>query len=170
MTECTLLSDRMVDVAHGRSGWTADDEAHMVACPDCTAEWALVQHGARLGTAVGDGLAADHVATRVLAELRRPAPARVPWLRRHWQWLALPIAAALALMVWQGPAVGPGDDAGVTVAVSPELLPELELLDASELETLFDLLPASEGPVGDIGGLGDLDEGELQAILHSMEG
>lgn len=169
MTECTLLSDRMVDVAHGRSGWTSDDEAHLTTCPDCTAEWVLVQRGARLGIAVGDGLVADHVATRVLAELGRPAPARVPWLR-HWRWLALPIAAALALMIWQGPATGPGDHAGVTVAVSPELLPELELLDASELETLFDVLPASEVPVGDVGGLGDLDEEELQAMLHLMEG
>ena len=58
----------------------------------------------------------------------------------------------------------------MTVASSQGLLPELEGLDSSDLESLLDVLPATESPVGDARGLGDMDEDELQAMLRSMEG
>lgn len=169
MTDCTLLSDRMIAVAHGRGGWTDEDQAHMAACPDCSAEWSLVQRGAQLGIAVGEGLPVEFLATRVLAELRKPVPARFPGLRA-WRWAALPIAAALAMMVWRGqpPATEPG--AVMTVASSQGLLPELEGLESSDLESLLDVLPATESPVGDARGLGDMDEEELQTMLRSLEG
>ena len=169
MTDCTLLSDRMIAVAHGRAGWTAEDRAHLAACPGCSAEWSLVQRGARLGIAVGERLPAEFLATRVLAELRKPAPARFPRLRA-WRWVALPMAAALAMLVWRGQPSGTEPAAVVTVASSQGLLPELEGLDSSDLESLLDALPATESPIGDVRGLGDLDEDELQAMLRSMEG
>lgn len=169
MIDCTLLSDRMIAVAHGRAVWTAEDRAHLAACPDCSGEWSLVQRGARLGIAVGQELPAELLATRVLAELRKPAPARFPRLRT-WRWVALPIAAALAVMVWRGQPPAPEPAAGVTVASSQGLLPELEGLESSDLESLLDVLPATESPVGDARGLGDLDEDELQTMLRSLEG
>ena len=169
MTDCTLLSDRMIAVAHGRAGWAAGDEAHLAACQACAAEWRLVQRAARLGINVGTELPADFVATRVLAELRQPVPAGWPW-RRAWRWLALPMAAAAALVVWRGRSPLPEESIGATVVASQGLLPELEFLDASELDSLLDVLPATDAPVGDVGGLGDLDEDELQAMLRLMEG
>ena len=169
MTDCTLLSDRMIAVAHGGAAWTDEDGAHMAACPDCSAEWSLVQRGAQLGVAIGEGLPAELLATRVLAELRKPAPARFPRLRA-WRWAALPLAAALAMMVWRGQPPATEQGTVMTVASSQGLLPELEGLDSSDLESLLDVLPATESPVGDARGLGDMDEDELQAMLRSMEG
>lgn len=170
MSDCTGLSDRMVSVAHGKAGWAPADLVHLRDCPDCAGEWDLVQRGARLGERATETLVPEFMATRVLAELRRPSPSRAParWLA-GWRWLALPVAAAAALMVWRG-TDRPSIPVGVEVAAVESLLPELEDLQADELESLLEAVPASSAPTGDVGGLGDLDEGELQAMLRSLEG
>lgn len=168
MSECTRLSDRMVPVAHGWAAWGPAEREHLERCSHCASEWALVQVGARLGMEIEASLPADFMATRVLAGLRR-RDTRVSAWGRAARWLALPFAAAAALMLWRGTGA-PEMVGSVPFAAAEVLLPELEDLEPDELEALLEAVPASGIPVGGGGGLGDLDEQELQAMLRSMEG
>ncbi len=53
MIQCDGLSDRMPEVALGRSTWRAvRSRLHLDACPDCQAEWRLVQTTSRLGASL----------------------------------------------------------------------------------------------------------------------
>jgi len=174
MTECRLLSERMAAVAHQRGTWSPDQERHLVACADCQAEWRLMQAAARLGQDLEQTFPADVMATRVMASLRQPAPRLIR--PRAWRWLAVPAAAAaaIAFLMLPGPASSPTSDrpAGSTVtAEAGALLPELEQLGTTELESVLQLLPAVQGDdVEDIHNYNDMTEDELEGILRSLEG
>ena len=174
MTECRLLSERMAAVAHRRGTWAPDDERHLVSCADCEAEWRLIQAGARLGQDLEQAFPADAMAGRVLASLRQPAPRLLR--PRAWRWLVVPAAAAaaIAFVMLPGPSSSPTGDrpAGSTVtAEASALLPELEELGTTELQSVLQLLPAVQGDdVEDIHNYNDMTEDELEGILRSLEG
>jgi hypothetical protein len=173
MTECALLSERMVAVAHRRATWSPDEAAHLAACGDCRAEWRLVQAGAQLGRDLERTFPAEMMATRVMASLRQPAPRPLP--ARAWRWLAAPaaVAAAIALMLLRGPSSPLAGDRTPRPTVSAEagaLLPELEELGTTELESVLQLLPSVDTPVEDIHNYNDMTEDELEGVLGSLEG
>jgi hypothetical protein len=173
MTGCALLSERMAVVAHRRGTWSPDEEAHLAACGDCLSEWRLIQAGARLGHDLDQSFPADMMATRVMASLRQPAPRLLR--PRVWRWLAVPAAAAaaIALVMWRGPSSPPAGDRTSRPMVSAEangLLPELEELGTTELESVLQLLPAVEDGVDDIHNYNDMTEDEVETILRSLEG
>src|SRR4030095_3266183 len=91
---CEQLSDRMPAVARDEE-WTAEERAHLGACADCSAEWALIRSTRALGADVVADLNAHHVTERVLGRLR--AARAVAGERRRWLAVAgLAAAAALA--------------------------------------------------------------------------
>jgi hypothetical protein len=172
MSECTRLSDRMIAVAHGRAAWSADETAHFSECPDCLAEWQVVQRGAVLGAEVGRTLPADFIATRVVAGLRTGGAGwwqgfRLP----QWRWLALPVVAAVSLALVVLPrGSGMPDSAAVAVEVADAgILPELDGLEESELESVLELLPAGEVRE-EIRSFDDLTADEVRRVLTSLEG
>ena len=168
MTECTQLSDRMAAVAHGPADWSPQEVAHLAGCPDCAAEWRVMRAGALIGAEVAQTLPADFLATRIVAAVKAGRRARPWWARLRW--LALPAAAAAAvvLMVWPGGT--PRDRTGPGAAVAEfQVLPELEGLDASALESVLELLPASDRPL-EIRGFEELSDDEVTRLLNSLEG
>src|SRR5580765_2614028 len=106
MSTCTALSDRMPDVALGRSRWTEDEARHLASCADCRAEWALVAAASRLGASLPAPPDPAVTGARVLARLAAE-PARPRAMSRLWLAAGLAAAAAVALVVWMGRG-GPG--------------------------------------------------------------
>jgi hypothetical protein len=118
MSICTELSDRMPDVALGRSAWTETEQRHLAECADCRAEWALVSGASRLGSTLP---ATDPaiVSTVLLARLARE---RERTRARIGLWSAAGLAAAAAVIValWTG-AVGVLGRNGVGAGATPRV-------------------------------------------------
>ena len=104
MTTCTLLSDRMPEVALGRARWTADEERHLAACADCRAEWTLVAAASGLGAQLPP-VDPERTAALVTERIRHER------IRSHVRFrrvalltglAGLAAAAVLALAVWAG--------------------------------------------------------------------
>jgi len=124
MTDCTHLSDRMPDVALGRSRWTAAEERHLAVCADCRAEWTIVSAARRLGSALPAPGDPAVTAARVLGRI---ADERTRGRTRARVWMAAGLAAAAALAVivgsrqpsGSGPAAGSTRDVPVATAPAP---------------------------------------------------
>ena len=124
MTDCTHLSDRMPDVALGRSRWTAAEERHLAVCADCRAEWTIVSAARRLGSALPAPGDPAVTAARVLGRI---ADERTRGRTRARVWMAAGLAAAAALAVivgsrqpsGSGPAAGSTPDGPVATAPAP---------------------------------------------------
>ncbi len=99
MSVCTDLSDRMPDVALGRSHWTADEERHLATCAECRAVWAIVSAASRLDPRIPMTRTPEDIAGRVL-ELLRTERAAVRGTRRAWTAAGLAAAAAVVLVMW----------------------------------------------------------------------
>jgi hypothetical protein len=196
MSVCTSLSDRMPDVALGRSRWTEEEARHLASCADCRAEWAVVHAVERLGaslpSAPDPGLTAARVRERLAAgRARRRARTRA------LAGAGLAAAAALTLAVWPGrgrptapsvartrvpgavPAVpAPAPSSGGRAATDPGVhdgpelpLPELDSLPADALDSMLRVLdePIARAD-GDDAPLGDTGDQELEHALLGLEG
>jgi hypothetical protein len=172
MSGCARLSDRMPEVVHGRSRWTPDEAAHLAGCADCRRELALVQATVALGRKAPRltdpaGLAATVERRLAGARMRRRDGTR--------RIAGLAAAAALLIVVWgrwpERPARTAAGSAGSPAqALVP--LPELELLDPAELDSLLQRMemPSSGSSTLDAPGLGDLEDTELEQVLDTWEG
>ena len=174
MTTCEQLSDRMPAVARHEASWSADEQAHLAACPDCQAEWELVSVATDLGADVAGDLDVHHVTERVLGRLRADRHGRSR--RMGWAVTGIAAAAAVMLAVWAGrpgQPLGPVSHRPVGVDVAQLPLPELDSLGTPELEAVLQSLDA---PIGtsvetvDSTGLDSLDTPELQQVLDGLEG
>jgi hypothetical protein len=171
MSGCTRLSDRMPEVVHARSRWTPEEAAHLASCAECRRELALVQAAATLGRKaprMGDPAALAATIERRLAgaRTRRIGVQRIA---------GLAAAAAVLLMVWtqwpERPIPNlPGSARSAAQALVP--LPELELLDPAELDSLLQRMemPSAGSSTLDAPGLGDLEDTELEQVLATWEG
>jgi hypothetical protein len=197
MTQCERLSDRMPDVALGRSDWTPEEREHLEACADCQAEWALVRLTGRLGAGLVPPSDPEAVSAAVL---RRLASYRAGSSRRR-AWLAAGLAAAAAVIIVvripraadrsnppiPGVAVNPPGRPSSATPPAPSTLPapavanadakvlplpELDDLQASELESILGSLddPSSAAPSLDGSGLDEFDDHELEQVLEAWEG
>ena len=169
MSGCARLSDRMPEVVHGRSRWTPDEAAHLAGCADCRGELALVQATVAMGRKAPRltdpaGLAAT--VERRLAGARRR---RRDGTRRI---AGLAAAAALLVMVWGRWPERPAATAAGSPAQALVPLPELELLDPAELDSLLQRMemPSAGSSTLDAPGLGDLEDTELEQVLATWEG
>ena len=171
MPECTVLSDRIPDVAAGRDSWSPADQRHLAECADCAAEWQLVRAAGALGQQLGyapDAAALSGVVLSRVAAFRDGASVR---RRRSWVAAAMAAAAAIALVVWGGrtdtrPA--PAAPPAATVQ-SAALVPELDSLDAGELRDVLDAFdaPLSERMIFGPPTIGDLSDQELERVLRA---
>lgn len=96
MIQCDGLSDRMPEVALGRSTWRADEQAHLDACPDCQAEWRLVQTTSRLGASLPPLRSPEVMTAGILGRL---SGERAVARSRRWTWMAAGLAAAAAIVL-----------------------------------------------------------------------
>jgi len=164
MTDCILLSDRMPAVAQGEAQWSAVDEAHLAACPDCAAEWAIVRQAAASGRKVVHAIDSSRMTDRVLAGLRVPEAS--PVTRRPFKWavpLALAAGLALVLLRLRVPEVPPVAETTVL-----SLLPEAETLSDADLESLLRLIPVADP--ADPGVTETLTDEEITQMLQDLEG
>jgi hypothetical protein len=172
MTDCERLSDRMPEVAMGRAAWTADEAAHLASCAECGAEWELVLAARRLEARAP----AVDVAAISAGLQRRLAGQRTGGRRSRWIWAAGSAAAAAAAAIALGVTGGrdPAPETAPDVAVEAEPLvplPELEGLEAAQLDTLLRALD------GSLAGTASPDttmpaevDAELEWILATWEG
>jgi hypothetical protein len=174
MTTCEQLSDRMPAVARHEASWSAEEQAHLAACPDCQAEWDLVSVVTGLEADVVSDLDVHHVTERVLGRLRADRQGRSR--RMGWAVTGIAAAAAVMLAVWAGrpgQRLGPVSHRPVGVDVAQLPLPELDSLGTPELEAVLQSLDA---PIGtsvetvDSTELDSLDTPELQQVLDGLEG
>jgi len=171
MSECTRLSDRIPEVALGRAHWTPDQAAHLRGCPACRAELALVQATIGLGRRaprLSDPEALVSAVERRLVQGR----GRRAWIGRMG---GLAAAAVLLLAVWTRWPAEPSRTAATTprsagAALVP--LPELELLEPAELDSLLERMeaPLAGSSTLDAPSLGDLEDTELEQVLATWEG
>jgi hypothetical protein len=125
MIPCTELSDRMPDVAHGRSRWTAAEEHHLAACDSCRAEWELATTAVRLGATLpppGDPVLVTALMIERLNREREILQRRL----RIWTLAGLAAAAAVIIAIWTSAATGAlrgGASAAPRVASAPATAP-----------------------------------------------
>lgn len=171
MSVCESIRDRMPDVLHRTTDWSADEAAHLAACRACAGEWAIVARAATLHADLR--VDADAVAARVLARLRATprrtfrAPFRIPV--RYTFASLLAAAAVLAIILLprgpRSPAMAVGDTAQVAI------LPELDGLDSTQLAAVLRSLGPTVGDAAPgVPHLGDLTEAELEQLLASERG
>jgi hypothetical protein len=170
MSPCEQLSDRMPGVATA-ADWTADERAHLASCPDCSAEWELVQAARGLGVGVAGDLNAHHVTERVLGRLRAD---RTAGRTRRWGYALAGLAAAAAVVVAvsSGPVGRPYAGQRVDVAANL-MLPELDSLRAPELEALLLTMdrPVDENSIDLVPPLpSDLEGEDVDGVLEALEG
>jgi anti-sigma factor RsiW len=182
MTICEGLSDRMPAIAAGRGDWTAEERAHLDACADCRAEWALVEAVQGIGGSVAPRIEPAAMSTAVLARVREAEHADRRRATTRWAltWGSLAAAAALTLVVLFG---GP-DPAGPEVATVPTVesatdvafqvpLPELDGAEPEELQAVLDGLevPLGESSTLDDGLPGDdVTQQDMERVLRAWEG
>jgi hypothetical protein len=180
MMDCARLSDRMPDVALGRSPWSPEEADHLSACAGCQEEWKLVRLAGGLGEGLRAGLDPATIATTVL---QRVASDRHRAVQRRWSVAGLAAAATIALGVWYGrgqPGQSLPTPAGVPVATAPSArvtelaipLPELDQLQEPELDSLLQTIspPLTSGSTLEEPSMGDLDDQELEEVLSTWEG
>ena len=173
MIDCEPMQDRMPDVAHGRAVWTETETAHLVHCADCALEWRIVQAGKLLDDDVG--VVPERVAQSVSRRLQdREGSGRVVG-RLRWRGSAIGLfaaAASIALVVGvvQHDRSRPGVAGDTVVAVA--MLPELQVLDEGQLESVLRSLGPTAGDAtpGVLPHLEDLTDSELEQLLHSEGG
>ncbi len=192
-TPCTALSDRMPEIASGRSHWTEEEERHLASCAECRAEWAVVRAVQNLGTSL-PGPAAPTVVVARVRERLAAEHARKRIRARMFLGTGLAAAAALALVVrpWRSepePAPTPvpvasapspghpsGDTAVVATAQSASAAGELPIpeLDSLPVEALDSILHVLDEPFASAGGddapLDDGGDGALARALSGLEG
>jgi len=171
MSECTRLSDHIPDVALGRTSWTPDQAAHLRACADCSAELALVHATIAIGRKaprLSDPESMADTIGRRLAERH----SRRDWARPM---TGLAAAAVLLLAVWtrwptRPERAVPQPARAASQALVP--LPELELLEPAELDSLLERMeaPVAGSSTLDAPSLGDLEDTELEQVLATWEG
>ena len=172
MSECESIQDRIPLVANGAAEWNEAEAAHLASCPECSAEWRLIQTARRVGDSAARGVNPAHVSQAVLSRLaagRRAAR----WKTGGWI-VGLAAAAAVVLMVQVGNHRTDRATGAMTAAVETLHVPlaELERLDASQLESVLEGLdePLGSRAAPDTPHLGDLNDHQLERVLRSLEG
>jgi hypothetical protein len=180
MMDCARLSDRMPEVALGRTEWTPEEADHLATCAGCQQEWRLVRLAGGLGEELQAGPDPASVATVVL---QRVAAERHRVRQRRWSLTGLAAAATIALAVWYGGGqpgqnlpspgrmpVATAPSAGATELAIP--LSELDQLQEPELDSLLQTIspPLTSGSTLGEPSMGDLDDHELEEVLSTWEG
>ena len=176
MTDCGWLSDRIPAVVLGDAEWTPQEIQHLQECRACQQEWDVVRAASRLGQRREADIDTEALATSVLQRLRNERPA--PHVRRRtWAVSGLAAAAAIIMAIWAGsgrdPAATSRQNGSLAAAQLEIPLPELESLEAAELDTVLQAMDEPNNPRDPGDGepeLSDLDSDELERVLDTWEG
>lgn len=174
MTMCEALTDRMPEVAHGRSAWSGAEQDHLDSCAACRAEWALLS---RVG-ALGGGLAVDpaRVTAGVLQRVERERAVRrtAAWQSPAAQLVTLAAAAAILLAVVSRERV-PAPDAIPAIAETPASgvlqLAELDSAAPDELQAVLAVFDVPPDPATSLNGadLEGMTDSQVESALRSWE-
>ena len=175
MTDCGWLSDRIPAVVLGRAEWTPQELQHLQECRSCQEEWEVVRAAGRLAEGPEIVVDTDAVASRVIQRLRDEQE-RTHIRRRTWAVSGLAAAAAIIIAISTGniekPAATTHQNSPLATAQLEIPLPELESLQAAELDTVLQAM--DENNLRDSGDeepeLSDLNSDELQRVLDTWEG
>ena len=175
MTDCGWLSDRMPAVVLVRAEWTPQEIHHLRDCRACQEEWEVVRAGSHIGRSREAGMDTEAVAASVLQRLRDEQAG--PHVRRRtWAISGLAAAAAIIMAIWAGNERDPAGTIRQNGSLAAELeipLPELESLEATELDTVLQAMdePNNLRDPGDgEPELSDLNSDELERVLDTWEG
>ena len=172
MTGCDAMRERMPEVVHGRAEWAGSEAAHLASCADCELEWRIVRAGADL--AADTAIRAEPLAELVAQRLRESGSSGSVISRLPWRGgLIGLLAAAASVVLFVGiarhdrrrlPAAGD--------SVAAVILPELQGLDAGQLESVLRSMGPTAGDAtpGVLPHLEDLTDSELEQLLHSEGG
>ena len=171
MTDCEHLTDRMPEVALGRSAWTAEESAHLAACADCRAAWAIVRSATALGRDTAPALDTGALAAALQARLAADAGSRRR-SRRVWSSVAAGAAAAAVLVAVVSRSGAPPAPQIATEQPALVPLPELEGLETADLDTLLQTIdrPVAGASTLDASTLGEHEDGELEQVFATWEG
>jgi len=169
---CTQLSDRIPEVARGRSEWSTPEAEHLASCTACAAEWHLARAAQALARRGESLIVPDHVATGVVRRLRESPAGRVV---RRLRWAGVAVAAAAAMLLFVRTVSGPDSEPVAAVASAPApalFLPGLDSLSIDELETVLSSIdqPIEAVSTIDAPEWGVLDDHELELLLREWEG
>lgn len=164
---CRKLSDRMPLVAAGQTNWTDAEQTHLERCPDCCAEWSVVELTASV-TKLAPRPDPERVSAKVLDRLAGEPP--VPARTRLW-WLvggAAAAAAALSLAVlWPRESQPIGPQAAFQIPMT-----ELDSLTQEQLRLVLESIeePLETPMMNEVPSMMDLDDQQLERVLRSLEG
>jgi hypothetical protein len=170
MIDCAAMQDRMPEVARKAASWTDAEAAHLASCHDCALEWRVVRAG--VGLHADAVVAVDRIAEGVMTRLREEPSESIRIRQLPWRGSVIGLLAAAASMVLilsaprlQRPQSGSASDTASALAI----LPELQGLDDSELESVLRSLGPTAGDAtpGLVPHLEDLTDGELEQLLRS---
>lgn len=165
-----LDSDRLVELS--RKATVAEGEArHLAACTECRSELEMISAASRLGRGRLPALDPDRIASEVRRRLAAE-PSHRP-AARVW-WLGGLAAAAIAVFALRSAVTPVSDNPGPGVSPLPAMvsvLHELDELDEPELEAVLHSLPPAAGELDhvDMAPLSDLNTADLEQMLRSME-
>ena len=171
MTDCTRLSDRMPDVALGRSRWNPEETSHLAACDSCRSEWQLVQTASRLGRRLAETPADPRVAGAVVARLKAAHHAQNR--KRIWGVGGIAAAAAVAALLWTGSVPKRPSPTLRPPVVGLEIpLPELDSLQPAELNAVLQTMDQAgvEGSSAETPDPGDSNADDQETVLDYWEG
>jgi hypothetical protein len=176
MTDCGWLSDRIPAVVRGHAEWTPQEIQHLQECRACQQEWEVVRAASRLGQRREADIETEALATSVLQRLRHEGTASHV-RRRNWVVSGLAAAAAIIMAIWAGsgrdPAATSRQNGSLAAAQLEIPLPELESLEAAELDTVLQAMdePNNLRDPGDgEPELSELNSDELERVLDTWEG
>jgi hypothetical protein len=176
MTDCGWLSDRIPAVVLGDAEWTPQEIQHLQECRACQQEWEVVRAASRLGRRREAEIDTEALATSVLQRLRDERPASHV-RRRNWVVSGLAAAAAIIMAIWAGsgrdPAATSGQNGSLAATQLEIPLPELENLEAAELDTVLQAMDEPNNlrdPGEGEPELSDLNSDELERVLDTWEG
>jgi hypothetical protein len=165
---CSVLTDRMPDVALGSADWTAEEQEHLASCRECALEWQLVQRAGVLGNRIAAAVDPEAMAATVVDRLQHEA--RVLPFRRPGWWAAGLVAAAAVIVFLLGPFGDSNPTTGPSVDVV-WLVPELDSLETTELMVVLDSFdPDTPAGVLVVPFIDDLEDQELERVLRAWEG
>ena len=163
--------ERLTESAGAGRPWSEPEAAHLAGCADCRLELEMLAAARRLGASQLAGFDPARVSAAVRRRLDfegREAPTRAG--RRWMGWLTgLAAAAVIVFAVYTGMPKSPNRETRVVPLVS--VLPELDGLNAPELEEVLQSIPLASEALEhvDMAPLTDLDASALERMLRSME-
>ena len=184
MTDCSNaeMRDRLPDVLHERLDPSARAAvmAHVARCPECRAELTLLREARVALTSNMRTVDVASITRAVIARTSAPVVHAFPRQRRTHTWMDWRVAASIALVAIGGAsfALIHSRPAAVTTATrvtvakaapQPEKVPTITPSHESTARTRIVVPSAPAAELSAAGGVGDLSDNDLRALLDDLQ-